>query len=111
MMGELVSPAQINGLREAREMGISIGHFGCSQEYDSAIVPFVTWAGLIGQFEQAIQSYPGSPNMPYWISEQLKLQKKFVDRYSQLFAGTKKTIQVIPQKWIVDFYRVLKRRE
>ncbi len=95
------------GFQAAREIGIAFGQFGSSEEYDAAFAPFVTWAGLIGQYERALQTYINSPNRNNWIAEQSKLERQFVARYQALYLNSQAPVQFLPQKWIVDFYSSL----
>jgi len=99
------------GFQAARELGITFGQLGYSEKYDSALAPFVTWAGLIGQYERAIQTYSNSLNRNNWISEQSKLERQFVARYRALYLNSQAPVQFLPQKWIVDFYSNLNHGE
>lgn len=111
MITEKLSPKQTKGLQAAREMGIAVGQFGYSEEYDAAFAPFMTLAGLIGQYERALQTYSNSPNSSYWIAEQRKLERQFITRYQTLFLNSQASVQFLPQKWIVDFYSSLNHRK
>lgn len=99
----------LRDIQSTRQIGIEIDQFGFSEEYDSLFAPFMKMAGLIGQYEKAIRTYKDSPNVNNWISEQSLLEKEFVAKYRRLFLDAPKSVQFLPQKWMVDFYSRLER--
>lgn len=111
MITEELSLEQTKGLQAAREMGIAVGQLGFSEEYDAAFAPFMKLAGQIGQYERALKTYNNSPNIRYWIVEQRKLEKQFIAQYRTLFINSQASIQILPQKWIMDFYSGLNHSE
>lgn len=104
--------AQLRGLRSARALGISLeSNLGLSESYDSAIAPFVTWAGQIGHFNQAIHRYSNSPNMGNWLREKRDLESKFIARFKMFFESSRGSVALMAPKWISDFYTNLKGDE
>lgn len=111
MINSKMSPKQLRDIQSTREMGIEIDQFGFSEEYDLVFAPFMKLAGLIGQYEKALHTYKDSPYVSHWISEQKCLEKEFAANYRALFLDPKKSVQYLPQQWIVDFYSNLNNRK
>jgi hypothetical protein len=94
--------AQAKALAAARGMGIEIENLGRGMEYDAVVAPFYTWAGQIGQFTDAMNSFPYSANFDAWCTKRRELEVLFVNRFN-LYFRTSPT-PVLPPRWIKRFF-------